>query len=191
MAFGKPVIQHPLLARQFEQRQRAVEAAFALAWEAVCQLSACWHERPPYSDRYHLFRLVAHLAKYWTAETAVQTAEWAIEVHGGAGVLAENGVERLLREAMILSIWEGTPHRQMLDGLEVMLRKNAHHLLLDSLARRGIATHSLASLRARLDDWLAGPAAQREAEAEAVFSQFAADVAGWLAAPTYHLLNHI
>src|SRR5258705_5187150 len=91
-------------------------------------------ERPPYSDRYHLFRLVAHLAKYWTAEFAVDTAKWAIEVHGGLGVLAEYGVERWLREAMILAIWEGTSHRQILDGLEVMERKRAHQMLFRRLA---------------------------------------------------------
>ncbi len=91
-------------------------------------------ERPPYSDRYHLFRLVAHLAKYWTAEFAVDTAKWAMEAHGGLGVLAEYGAERWLREAMILAIWEGTSHRQILDGLEVMERKHAHKLLFQRLA---------------------------------------------------------
>ena len=49
--------------------------AFALAWEAVTLLSEVWRETPRYSDRYHLFRLVAHLAKYWTAEVAVQSAK--------------------------------------------------------------------------------------------------------------------
>jgi alkylation response protein AidB-like acyl-CoA dehydrogenase len=177
VAFGKPVGQHPLLARQLAERQRAVEAAFALAWEAVRLLADCWQERPPYSARYHLFRLVAHLAKYWTAETAAQTAKWAMEVYGGAGVLAENGVERLLREAMILAIWEGTPHRQMLDGLEVMLRQDAHHLLLDWLADRGVPAADLASLETRLAAWLTGEGPEREAGAEATFSQFASVVA--------------
>ena len=89
-------------------------------------LDKVWQEKPPYSESYHLFRLVAHLAKYWTAEFAVQTAKWAMEVYGGVGTLQEYRVERWLREAMILAIWEGTSHRQMLDGLEVMQRKNAH-----------------------------------------------------------------
>src|SRR5262245_9753759 len=57
-----------------------------------------------------------------------------MEVHAGAGVLAEHRAERWLREAMILPIWEGTPHRQMLDGLEVMERKRAHELLFEFLA---------------------------------------------------------
>ena len=82
-------------------------------------------ERPPYSERYHLFRLVAHLAKYWTAEFAVDTAKWAMEAHGGLGVLAEYGIERWLREAMILAIWEGTSHRQILDGMEVIERTSS------------------------------------------------------------------
>jgi acyl-CoA dehydrogenase len=85
--------------------------------------------------RYHLFRLVAHLAKYWTAEFAVQTAKWAMEVYGGVGTLQEYRVERWLREAMILAIWEGTSHRQMLDGLEVMQRKGAHTGCCSSILR--------------------------------------------------------
>ena len=70
-----------------------------------------WREKPPYSDRYHLFRLVAHLAKYWTSDIAPQIARWAMEVHGALGVLAEFPVERWFREAMVLTIWEGTCHR--------------------------------------------------------------------------------
>src|SRR5260370_21119309 len=133
-AFGKPILEHPLLRHQFETRLTALRSAFALAWESVQLLNEVWMERPPYSDRYHLFRLVAHLAKYWTAEFAVGTAKLALEGHGGLGVLAEYGAERWLREAMILAIWEGTSHRQILDGLEVMERKRAHNMLFRRLA---------------------------------------------------------
>lgn len=134
IAFGKPIRAHPLLRRQFEEWMQLHQQSFYLAWEAVQLLDAVWREKHPYPSRYHLFRLIAHLAKYYTAEMAVQTAKWAIEVHGGMGVLAEYGVERWLREAMILPIWEGTPQRQILDGLEAMERKNAHKLLFDHLA---------------------------------------------------------
>ena len=79
-AFGKPIIKHPLLRRQFEDRLQGLRAASRLAWEAVLLLDKVWQEKPPYSENYHLFRLVAHLAKYWTAEFAVQTAKWAMEV---------------------------------------------------------------------------------------------------------------
>ncbi len=134
IAFGKPLIEQPLMRRQFERWRQQLQGAFALAWTAVCLLQEVWQQTPPYSPRYHLFRLLTHLAKYWTAELAVQGAKWCMEVHGGMGVLMEFPAERLLREAMVLPIWEGGSHRQMLDALEVMQRKQAHQLLLEMLA---------------------------------------------------------
>ncbi len=125
-AFGRHIHEHPLLKRQFEDVAREVEEAFALAWEAVEALDEVYLERPKYSKAYHTFRLVAHMAKYWTAEVSVRAAKWSMEVHGGMGVLEEYPAERLLREAMILPIWEGTAHRQVLDGIEAIVRKDAH-----------------------------------------------------------------
>jgi alkylation response protein AidB-like acyl-CoA dehydrogenase len=179
-AFGKPILRHPLLRKQFDDRLANLREAFALAWEAVRLLDDVWRETPPYSDRYHLFRLVAHLAKYWTAELAVQTAKWAMEVHGGAGVLAEYPVERWLREAMILSIWEGTSHRQILDGLEVMERKGAHRLLFAHLGE-GADSKALEDMEARVEAHLALPEAEREAGAEELFWGLAAFAARALA----------
>lgn len=171
-AFGKPIIQHPLLAHQVDERYRDLQAASALAWKAVRLLDEVWRERPPYSDRYHLFRLVAHLAKYWTAEIAVQTAKWAMEVHGGIGTLAEFGVDRWLREAMILAIWEGTPHRQILDGLEVMERKGAHELLFAELGPR-LEKDEVSVLRSRLAKLLTAESDVRERQSETVFRELA------------------
>lgn len=177
VAFGKPVAEQPLFARQAHERHETLLDAFALAWEAVTLLSEVWRETPRYSDRYHLFRLVAHLSKFWTAEVAVQTAKWAMEAHGGAGILADYPVERLLREAMILGIWEGTPHRQILDGMEVVEKKRVHVPLLDGIAARGGNPVALAMSRAEVDDWLALPAERKEAESERVFTRLAATVA--------------
>jgi alkylation response protein AidB-like acyl-CoA dehydrogenase len=172
VAFGKPIVELPLLLRQFEDRASLLKGAFALTWEAVHLLDEVWQETPPYSERYHLFRLVAHLAKYWTAELAVLTAKWAMEVHGGIGVLAEYGVERWLREAMILPIWEGTPHRQILDGLEVMQRKRAHELLYKHLAQNA-DPQELEETAAQVEALLSLPHTEQEAQAEAVFRQLA------------------
>jgi len=171
-AFGKRILDHPLLHHQFESRMKALRSAFALAWESVQLLDEVWMQRPPYSDRYHLFRLVAHLAKYWTAEFAVDTAKWAMEVHGGLGVLAEFSVERWLREAMILAIWEGTSHRQILDGLEVMERKQAHKMLMQHLAQI-VPAPDLQEFESEVDRLLKLPAAEKEAQAESLFRRLA------------------
>jgi alkylation response protein AidB-like acyl-CoA dehydrogenase len=171
-AFGKRILDHPLLHHQFESRMKALRSAFALAWESVQLLEEVWMQLPPYSDRYHLFRLVAHLAKYWAAEFAVDTAKWAMEVHGGLGVLAEFGIERWLREAMILAIWEGTSHRQILDGLEVMERKQAHKMLLQHLAQIAPAPE-LREYESQVDRVLKLPTAEKEANAEPLFRRLA------------------
>jgi acyl-CoA dehydrogenase len=181
VAFGKRILDHPLLRHQFEKRMNALQAAFALAWESVQLLNEVWMERPPYSDRYHLFRLVAHLAKYWTAEFAVDTAKWGMEVHGGLGVLAEYGAERWQREAMILAIWEGTSHRQILDGLEVMERKRAHKLLFRRLAELAPAKE-LREMESEVEEHLKLPPDDKEALGETLFKRlavFTAEALGW------------
>lgn len=175
VAFGKRILDHPMLRQQFEERVRDLRAAFVLAWEATQLLNEVWQERPPYSPRYHVFRLLAHLAKYHTAEFAVQTAKWCIEVHGGLGVLEEFGVERWLREAIILAIWEGTAHRQLLDALEVIQRKQAHHRLMQHLQRMGVSRElgELEELVREID----GHLKLREAELERIWEPLAARLA--------------
>jgi acyl-CoA dehydrogenase len=165
VAFGKPLIEQPLMRRQFESWRQRLHEAFALTWSAVRLLQEVWQQTPPYSPRYHLFRLLTHLAKYWTAEQAALGAKWCMEVHGGAGVLAEFGIERLLREAMVLPIWEGGSHRQMLDALEVMQRKGAHRLLLELLEPYADPTERQ-TWQQRLDDYLQLPPEEQEERLE-------------------------
>jgi len=93
-------------------------------------------------------------------------------VHGGVGTLQEYRVERWLREAMILAIWEGTSHRQMLDGLEVMQRKGAHRLLFQHLEGKGPEAQ-LREMEARVERQLGLPEVEREATLERLFSDLA------------------
>lgn len=178
IVFGQPLIEQPLFRRQFDDWCGRLDAAAALAWAAARELDGVWREKPPYSRRYHRFRLLAHLAKYWTADQAVAAARWAIEAHGGNGLIVDYGVERLLREALVLSVWEGTPHRQMLDGLAVMAREGVHEDLIEWLGDAAGADRQ----RAAIEALLARPRAEREAEVEPVFRAFAEWTARCLAA---------
>lgn len=181
--FGKRLLDQPLMRRQFEQKMAALEQSFAMTWAVVKLAQEVWREAAPrYSERFQLFRLLLHLAKYWTAEQAVQAAKWAMEVNGGMGTLTEFGVERHLREAMIADIWEGPPHRQILDGLEVMERKGAHRALFDLLAPN-VYPEALAALRAHVDAHLALPQDEKEAGAGELFDALAAFTAAALAHP--------
>ncbi len=172
IAFGKPLMEHPLMRQQFHCWRERLRIAFALAWTSARLYQEVWQETPPYTPRYHLFRLITHLAKYWTAEMAVQSAKWCMEVHGGHGVLAEFGIERLLREALVLPIWEGGSHRQMLDALEVMQKRQAHLSLLEMVAGSAEA-QAVEEWRARLEQYLAMPQEEQEARLETLIPPFA------------------
>lgn len=181
IAFGKCLIEQPLMRRQFDEKWAGLRAAFALAWETVQLADETWREPAgAYSERFQLFRIITHLAKYWTAEQAVQYAKWAMEVNGGHGTLAEFGVERLLREAMIVDIWEGPPHRQVLDGQEAMERKGAHRLLFAHLAPY-VDPAPLAAMQTCVEAHLALPQEEKEANAFDLFNALATFVAAALA----------
>jgi hypothetical protein len=88
------------------------------------------------------------------------------------GTLEEYGVERWLREAMILAIWEGPPHRQILDGLEAMERKGAHRLLFEHLAAGADGTE-MGTMVERVESHLTLPPEEKEAHAEVLFRDLA------------------
>lgn len=179
--FGLQLMQQPLFRHQLEQRLRQLHENLRLAWESVKLLNEVWRETPPYSERYHLFRLVAHLAKYQTAEFALETSQWSMQAHGALGILAEFPVERCFREAMILAIWEGTSHRQILDGLEVIQRKHAHELLFEHL-RCDVNNEEVVELKARIAGLLQFDRDQCEAQSEDLFRRLAQFTSQTLAA---------
>ena len=73
---------------------------------------------------------------------------------------------------MVLAIWEGTSHRQILDGLEVMQRKGAHNLLFAHL--EGVAEpKALALIQQQVASHLALAAKEQEASAEKLFADLA------------------
>lgn len=120
--FGRFLVEQPLFRHELAYHYERLRWAGALAWLCEQWLETVWLEKPPYSERYALFRLLTHLAKFWTAKVALEVAHWCVEVWGGLGILAEFPAERFVRELMVTDIWEGTRHRHLLDGWEVLRR---------------------------------------------------------------------
>jgi alkylation response protein AidB-like acyl-CoA dehydrogenase len=67
----------------------------------------------------------ASLAKWHASEAASKCANWAIQVHGGYGYLAEFMVERYLRDAKICEIYEGTTEVQKMVVAAQVLKEHA------------------------------------------------------------------
>ncbi len=132
-AFGKRLIDHPLVRKDLLEMEVELEANLLLAFKAVQQFDDHWQETPPYTPGYHYARLLAHLAKNMTADMSAWVTRMAMELHGGIGFLEEFPVARWHREALITPIWEGASNIQALDMMEVMAKKGAHEALLGEI----------------------------------------------------------
>lgn len=125
-AFGKPLIEHPLLALDVATLATESDAASLLAFDAVFSLAKSAGEMPPYSPDAQVMRFTTHIAKLVTAEQAVRGTALAMEVRGGMGYLEEEPLAKLARDALVTPIWEGGANLQALDAREVMRRHRSH-----------------------------------------------------------------
>ncbi|WP_377889155.1 acyl-CoA dehydrogenase family protein [Alkalihalobacillus sp. R86527] len=87
-----------------------------------------------------LNRLLIALVKKESAEQAVQFAHEAIEIHGGNGYIEDFVTPRLLRDAQVLTVWEGTANILGLEVLRLIAKYNVHKLFIKKV------THDLEML---------------------------------------------
>lgn len=130
-AFGSTIDEYPLMRRDLVDMTVDYEAAAAFSFEGARLLDE--RERTdagPGDDAYQLMRLLIPISKYKTARMSVETASYAMEILGGNGYVREYTTERLLRDAQVLPIWEGTSNILSLDVLRALNRENAHEALL-------------------------------------------------------------
>ncbi|HKR65917.1 MAG TPA: acyl-CoA dehydrogenase family protein [Thermoanaerobaculia bacterium] len=125
--FGRPVIEWPLAQETFFDLEAEHVAAMLLTFEAVESLG-----RADAGDRdaQRLARLLTPIVKATTGKLAVPCVSEAMELIGGNGYIEEHPMPRLLRDAQVLPIWEGTTNILMLDALRVMQKDGAHELIL-------------------------------------------------------------
>nr|WP_233265200.1 acyl-CoA dehydrogenase family protein [Halomarina oriensis] len=136
-AFGSTIDQHPLLRRDLTEMATDYEAASAFVFAASRLLdeyraSDDGHE----SDAFRLLRLLVPIAKLRTARESVDTASYACEVLGGNGYVSGFTTERMLRDAQVLPIWEGTSNVLSLDVLRVLAKQASHEVFVPAVEER-------------------------------------------------------
>ena len=99
-------------------------------------------------------RIVAPLAKLTTGKLAVAAASELLECFGGAGYIEDTGIPRLLRDAQVLPIWEGTTNVLALDVQRAVVREDAGAPLLARLAAAAELAPGLADQLRRTTDRL-------------------------------------
>lgn len=124
IAFGRPLIEHPLHLETLAAMQLELRAAFLLAFRVV-ELLGKEESGEATAAEHHLLRFLIPVAKLYTAKQAISVASETVEAFGGAGYVEDTGIPRLLRDAQVLSIWEGTTNVLSLDALRAMDRVDA------------------------------------------------------------------
>jgi alkylation response protein AidB-like acyl-CoA dehydrogenase len=107
------IVRHPDVRRMLMTMAVLSEGSRALAYEIAGCLDRA--ERTDDRDASDMAAWLLPIAKAVCGEIAVTCADLAIQVHGGHGYVRDTGVERLLRDARILPIYEGTTGIQAID----------------------------------------------------------------------------
>ena len=100
-AFGKEIMQHQIIQFKLADMATRIEAARLLC------LKAAWLK-----DNHLDYSLASSMAKVYASETAMWVTTEAVQIHGGYGFVKEYHVERLMRDAKITQIYEGTSEVQ-------------------------------------------------------------------------------
>jgi len=100
-SFGKPICEHQAIAFKLADMATEIEAARLLC------LRAAWQK-----DTGMDFTQSGAMAKLFSAEKAMRITTEAVQIHGGYGFVKEYHVERLMRDAKITQIYEGTSEIQ-------------------------------------------------------------------------------
>ncbi len=100
-AFGKEICKHQAIAFKLADMATQIEAARCLCMKAACD-----------KDQNKNYDLSSAMAKLYAAEMAMNVATEAVQIHGGYGFVKEYHVERLMRDAKITQIYEGTSEIQ-------------------------------------------------------------------------------
>jgi alkylation response protein AidB-like acyl-CoA dehydrogenase len=101
--FGRPIASFQLVQDAIASMSVETDAARLLVWRAAGLV-----------DRGEPFGIAASKAKLYASEGAVRAADSAVQIFGGYGYLDEYPVQKLLRDARVMTLYEGTSQIQKL-----------------------------------------------------------------------------
>lgn len=126
-AFGKFLNEYPLHNRTLAKLETEARAGFLLTMEVARLLGKVENNIATNEDQL-ILRLLTPVTKLYTAKQAISIASESLEAVGGQGYIEDTGLPRILRDAQVLSIWEGTTNVLSLDVLRVLMKTNGEAL---------------------------------------------------------------
>ncbi|MEZ0093535.1 acyl-CoA dehydrogenase family protein [Streptacidiphilus sp. EB129] len=133
VVFGRPLFDQPLMRATLLPLIVDTEAALGLVLESAARLDDA---DAGDAEAGRLVRVLTPLAKYSVCKQARAVTAEAMEVRGGNGYIEDWVNPRLLRDAHLGSIWEGSSNVIALDVLRCLRQDGSHRLLADVYRRR-------------------------------------------------------
>ena len=109
--FGKPISNNQSIQFKIADMAMELEASRLLTWKAARA-----------KDKHENFSALASMAKVYASEVAMKASTDCVQIHGGYGYIRETGVERLMRDAKITQIYEGTSEIQRIVVAKYLLK---------------------------------------------------------------------
>jgi len=162
MKTAAPIIHHPDVKRMLMTMRAYTEGCRAMAMVAAAAYDASHHHGDAEVRQQNLafYEFMVPLVKGYSTEMSLEVASLGVQVHGGMGFIEETGAAQLLRDAKILTIYEGTTAIQAND---LVSRKTARDGGLTARAIAGRIESTEAELAASAS--AAAVAVRRQLEA--------------------------
>lgn len=152
VAFGKRLTDHPLHAETMGEQCVEFYGNVHLTMHLAILLGKD-ETGVATSDESAILRLLTPIAKLYTAKSGLAITSECVECFGGAGYVEDTGIPKLLRDAQVFSIWEGTTNVLSLDVLRAIQKENAlEPFLKDITIRLGKLSGKNAALAAEVNN---------------------------------------
>lgn len=135
IAFGKPLSAQPLHVETLSDLLVEFAGNFLLTFH-LAELLGKDETGQASAEESAMLRLLTPIAKLYTAKSAMAITSEVIESFGGAGYVEDTGLPRLLRDAQVFSIWEGTTNVLSLDVLRAVEKENAFVPFVAAIQKR-------------------------------------------------------
>ncbi|KAM5193986.1 acyl-CoA dehydrogenase family member 11-like [Mantella aurantiaca] len=125
--FGNLIKDHPLHIQTMARMEVEARGAFLLLME-VSRLLGLEETNMATEQDQHILRLLTPVAKLYTGKQALSVISEGLECFGGQGYMEDTGLPVMLRDAQVLTIWEGTTNILSLDILRSVIKSQGQVL---------------------------------------------------------------
>lgn len=134
-AFGNKLNEFPMIQDSLGRMRAKLEIELYTTFDLIEQYDRVVSGEAS-KEEIIMNRLFIALLKKETAEQAIHFAHEAIEMHGGNGYIEDFVTPRLLRDAQVLTVWEGTANILALELIRLVNKFSVHHLFVQAMEQR-------------------------------------------------------